>query len=85
MVVPNRLSAFGRYSYPVKLYEAMACGIPVLATATEPSKWILQNQAMFLANPDDPFDMVRKLKDVLLTRPDRLPRHRGLDDRRAKV
>ena len=65
VAVPNRLSAFGRYSYPVKLYEAMACGIPVLATATEPSKWILQNQAMFLANPDDPFDMVRKLKDVL--------------------
>jgi hypothetical protein len=43
----------------------MACRIPVVATATEPSKWILQNQARFLTNPGDHFDLVRKLKDVL--------------------
>lgn len=32
---------FGRFSYPVKLCEAMACSVPVVATATEPIRWML--------------------------------------------
>jgi glycosyltransferase involved in cell wall biosynthesis len=36
---------FGRYSYPAKLCEAMACGVPVVATATEPVRWMLDNRA----------------------------------------
>ena len=30
----NTPSAFGDYSYPIKLYEAMACGRPVVASRT---------------------------------------------------
>jgi glycosyltransferase involved in cell wall biosynthesis len=34
-------SRFGRYSYPAKLCEAMACRVPVVATATDPVRWML--------------------------------------------
>jgi glycosyltransferase involved in cell wall biosynthesis len=64
--VISRTSAFGRFSYPVKLYEAMACRIPVAATATEPAVWILKNQDAFLARPGDPFDLGRKLEHQLI-------------------
>ena len=47
--VISLISAFGRFSYPVKLYEAMACRIPVAATATEPAIWILKDRDAFLA------------------------------------
>src|SRR5690606_15356856 len=34
LAVVNRPSAFGLYSHPIKLYEAMACGVPVAASRT---------------------------------------------------
>lgn len=46
-------TAFGRYSYPAKLCEAMACEVPVVATATEPVRWMLHNDARFLPPPGD--------------------------------
>lgn len=46
-------TAFGRYSYPAKLCEAMACGVPVVATATEPVRWMLHDDARFLAPVGD--------------------------------
>jgi glycosyltransferase involved in cell wall biosynthesis len=46
-------SAFGKYSYPAKLCEAMACGVPVVATATDPVRWMLRDESRFLAPPDD--------------------------------
>jgi len=42
-------TAFGRYSYPAKLCEAMACKIPVVATATGPVRWMLRDDLRFLA------------------------------------
>lgn len=44
---------FGRYSYPAKLCEAMACGVPVAATATEPVRWMLGGRTAHLAEPGD--------------------------------
>jgi glycosyltransferase involved in cell wall biosynthesis len=44
-------NAFGNYSYPAKLYEAMACEVPVVASATAPVRWILGNDERFLAQP----------------------------------
>jgi glycosyltransferase involved in cell wall biosynthesis len=46
-------SAFGRYSYPAKLCEAMACGVAVVATATEPVRWMLGGDDAGLVPPDD--------------------------------
>lgn len=40
---------FGRYSYPAKLCEAMACNIPVVATATDAVRWMLGDQPGHLA------------------------------------
>jgi glycosyltransferase involved in cell wall biosynthesis len=66
LAVIGRNSVFGRFSYPAKLYEAMACQIPVAATATDPATWILKDQDAFLARPGDPFDLVRKLEHLLM-------------------
>jgi len=60
LLIPNSLTKFGNYSYPVKLYEAMACQIPVVATATGPAKWILNNEKPYLAHPGDADDMAQK-------------------------
>jgi glycosyltransferase involved in cell wall biosynthesis len=46
-------SSFGRYSYPAKLCEAMACGIPVAATGTESVRWMLNGHESLLSLPDD--------------------------------
>jgi glycosyltransferase involved in cell wall biosynthesis len=57
-------TSFGRYSYPAKLCEAMACHIPVVATATEPVKWMLNNDERYLAQVGD----ARSIADRLLER-----------------
>lgn len=46
-------SRFGKSSYPSKLCEALACDVPVVATATEPVKWMLRNNTGALVNIDD--------------------------------
>jgi glycosyltransferase involved in cell wall biosynthesis len=47
-------SRFGLCSYPAKLCEAIACGIPVVATSTPPVKWMLHDAPEFLVPTDDP-------------------------------
>ncbi|NGY06962.1 glycosyltransferase family 4 protein [Solimonas terrae] len=46
-------TSFGRYSYPVKLCEAMACGVAVAASATAAVSWMLSDNAHFLARIGD--------------------------------
>lgn len=65
LLVPNQLTEFGNFSYPVKLYEAMICQIPVVATATAPAKWILNKKKQFLARPGDADDMAQKIMNAL--------------------
>jgi glycosyltransferase involved in cell wall biosynthesis len=45
----NKASAFGHYSYPAKLYEAMSCQVPVVATAAAGVAWILRAHPACLA------------------------------------
>tara|TARA_R110001592_G_scaffold295594_2_gene565692 strand:+ start:39533 stop:40408 length:876 start_codon:yes stop_codon:yes gene_type:complete len=65
----NKDSAFGNYSYPVKVYEALACGRPVLASDTAPARWILGNNSRLLAKVGDVADMANKM-DALLDNPE---------------
>jgi glycosyltransferase involved in cell wall biosynthesis len=53
LLVVNQPSDFGNYSYPAKLYEAMACQIPVVAAAVPGTAWILRDTPQFLATPLD--------------------------------
>jgi glycosyltransferase involved in cell wall biosynthesis len=65
LVIVNRPSDFGSFSYPVKLYEGMSCRIPVVVTETGPARWILGNRKEFLARPEDPVDLARKTRALL--------------------
>jgi glycosyltransferase involved in cell wall biosynthesis len=65
LLVLNQLSDFGKFSYPVKLYEAMRCQIPVVATNTPPVRWILGDRRSLIANPRDDVDLARKVVNLL--------------------
>ena len=52
-------TSFGRFSYPAKLCEAMACGIPVVASATAAVAWMLGQDKRFLARVGDAADHAR--------------------------
>lgn len=65
LAVVNRDSAFGNHSYPVKLYEAMACGVPAVATATPASRWIMRDRHDRLCTPDDAAELTRRLVEQL--------------------
>ena len=58
-------TSFGRYSYPAKLCEAMACGVPVVATATEPVRWMLGERSEHLAPPGDAASFAERMLDLL--------------------
>jgi glycosyltransferase involved in cell wall biosynthesis len=52
--IVTRNSKFGKYSYPVKLCEAIACGTKVVATDTAPVRWMLSNDESALVPVDNP-------------------------------
>ena len=57
---------FGRFSYPAKLCEAMACGVPVVATATAPVDWMLGGNTVHLVPPGDPAAFADRMLDQLI-------------------
>ncbi len=61
LAVINRDSAFGRYSHPVKLYEAMTCQVPVVATRTPATEWILRGHPEFLVPPADAGELTNRI------------------------
>ncbi len=65
LVVVNRDSAFGQYSHPVKLYEAMSCGVPVVATRTQATEWILSARAECLFDAANPQALMRAVLTAL--------------------
>jgi glycosyltransferase involved in cell wall biosynthesis len=65
LLAVNQLSNYGNFSYPVKLYEAMKCHIPIVATNTPPINWMLKGRTQFLSHPKNPVDLAQKIKSVL--------------------
>ena len=53
VVIVNKDSKFGNYSYPIKLYEAMQCEVPVVVTRTESTSWIMKDHQELLVTPGD--------------------------------
>ena len=58
-------TSFGRFSYPAKLCEAIACHVPVAATATEPVRWMLNNDDRFLAAVEEPGQLALRILELL--------------------
>lgn len=56
---------FGRYSYPAKLCEAMACNIPVVATATGAIRWMLGGQTEHLVPVGDSSALADRMLTLL--------------------
>ena len=54
-------TAFGRYSYPAKLCEAMACEVPVVATGTDPVRWMLKDDEHFFVPVGNASAMAKSL------------------------
>lgn len=65
LLVVNRHSRFGNYSYPVKLYEAMRCRKPVVATNAAGTSWVLRDHPECLADADNPEHLAKRLRDAL--------------------
>ncbi|MBI5938597.1 MAG: glycosyltransferase [Betaproteobacteria bacterium] len=63
--VLNKPGAFGDYSYPAKLYEALACGVPVVAADVPGTAWVLRDRPESLARAGDAEDMARKAGQML--------------------
>ena len=62
LAVVNKDSPFGLHSHPVKLYEAMCCGTPAVATATPATRWILADHPELLTAPGDARDLARGIE-----------------------
>ena len=63
-------TSFGRYSYPAKLCESIACNVPVVASATDAVTWMLNGDSRFLAKVGDVADYAsRMLANVRMTNP----------------
>lgn len=52
-VICNRESAFGKYCFPQKFYESVACGLPVVAAATGSMMELLKDKPENLFEPEN--------------------------------
>lgn len=65
-VVCNRDSDFGRYCFPLKLFEIIACGRPLVAAAVGDLAAVLAAYPESLYRPGDPQDLARRLAEQLV-------------------
>jgi glycosyltransferase involved in cell wall biosynthesis len=66
-IVPQRETVAGRYGFPYKAYEIMACGIPLVAAATGAMTQLLATCPNALYKPDDADDLERAIQCMLTT------------------
>lgn len=65
-VVCNRDSAFGRYCFPLKLYEIIACHTPLVAAEVGDVKKILTDYPNSLYKPSNFKDLALKIRNQLI-------------------
>jgi len=61
-VICNRESAFGKYCFPQKFYESVACGIPVVAAGTGSMLELLKYTPEHLFEPENVSNLVSVLR-----------------------
>ncbi|RRN58792.1 glycosyltransferase [Pseudoxanthomonas sp. SGNA-20] len=64
-VVCNRNDGFGKYCHPLKLTEALACGVPVCAAETGDAALLLSNNPEALYTPGDPYELAQQIHNQL--------------------
>lgn len=60
-VICNRESAFGKYCFPQKFYESVACGLPVVAASTGSMLELLNDKPECLFEPENVDDLAAAL------------------------
>ena len=65
-VVCNRDSSFGRYSFPQKAWEIIACGVPLVAADVGAMKDLMRDHPQCLFTPDDPASLARAISGQLV-------------------
>lgn len=64
-IIQNRDSAFGKYCYPQKLNEIIACGIPIVASDVGEVRRLIRNYPECLAEPDSPSALADRIASQL--------------------
>ena len=67
-IICNLDSAFGRYCYPQKFFEILACGTPVIAAAVGTMHDMLENHPHALYRPGDPDSLAAGIQGLLANR-----------------
>ncbi len=65
LVVMNKPSSFGDYSYTTKLYEAFACNIPVVVSSTKSTQWIMRRYPQLLVPPQNASALAEKIETLI--------------------
>lgn len=68
MLSLNHPSQFGQHSYPAKIYEASACGVPCIAASTRATRWISARCDLALYEPGKLDHLRECLSDVIAKR-----------------
>lgn len=64
-IICNRDSLFGRYSFPQKAYEIIACRIPLVAARVGSMKDLLTDHPECLFEPEDPESLAKVIRQQL--------------------
>ena len=67
-VICNRDNEFGRYCFPQKAREIMACRVPLIAARVGSMEKLLANQPSWLFEPEDETDLARAIEHRLYDR-----------------
>ena len=67
MLAVNKSSAFGNHSYPVKLYEAAACGVKTITSHTQATQWMYGDHSQSLIDVGNCSQLLDKLITALGT------------------